>query len=111
MLQDFKDTFFIGELWLTVFKYIYILQTASCFVLLNTAIVWKICGNLIMENKINLSFYSEVKSWKRVLSTGLERMGIKKLIYKVVMFPVFFVPYTNKRSTLKYYAHYNFGCV
>ena len=54
-----------------------------------------------MENKINLSFYSEVKSWKRVLNTGLERMGIKKLIYKVVMFPVFFVAYANKRNTCK----------
>ena len=36
-----------------------------------------------------------------VLTTYLEKLDVKELIYKVITPPVFLVAYTNKRSTCK----------
>ena len=46
------------------------------------------------ENKINLSFYSLVKSW-RVLNRGLAKIGVQELIFKVTICAIFLVTYTN----------------
>ena len=72
------------------------------FCLLSTTTFW---GNLIQDynnkgNKINLTFYSYVKSQTRVLNVGLERIGLKELMYKVVT-SIFLVAYMKKRKTYK----------
>ena len=54
----------------------------------------------IIENKINLTFYSSAKSQRRVLNKGLAKIGVKELIYNVTS-AVFHVIYTNKRNTCK----------
>ena len=78
------------------------------FCLLNPAIVWRDLSLHRLENKVNLTFYSQVKSQTSVLNTGLEEIGIKELIYKVVTYPVFVVADTiqTKESLVKCCTYY-----
>ena len=47
------------------------------------------CSANAIENKINLTFFSSEKSRRRVLHTGLAKVGIKELICEAVASSVF----------------------
>ena len=66
-------------------------------------------GLVNIENKINLTFYNSVNSWRRVLNNGTAKRGVKKLICKVVTSIVIVVTHTNKETFLKLRTRYSFN--
>ena len=51
------------------------------------------------------------KSRRSVLNTGLAKIGVKELIYKVKTCPIFLIRLKIKETLMKLVTHYGFGCV